>query len=435
MAPQHAIRRTFAAAAALSLSLLVAPALAGAAWTTPADLSATGADAYTPSVAVDDAGDAVFAWRRFDGANDRIEFQTRTAAGVLGVPQRLSRAGQPADSQQVAVDADGDAVFTWLRSDGTHDRVQARALSATGTLSNIRTLSRAGQDAHDPQVAVDEDGDAVITWRRFDGTNTRIQASALSSGGVVTGPATLSDAGEDALHPDVAVTANGDAIITWDRFDGTDDRVQAMTRSAAGVLSVPYTLSDAGGDARASQVDVDAGGDAYVVWERFDGTEFRVQSTILSAAGVQGLVHTISDPGGFAYNAQVAVDDNGDAVIVYDRTAGMVHVVHGVKMSPADTVGTPEALSDDAQTAAIPHVAVDDDGDGVVTWYRFDGFDNRIQAATIAANGVFGAPVTLSDAGERASSDRVAVDADGDAVVAWSRSDGTDELIQYAAGP
>ena len=135
-------------------------------------------------------------------------------------------------------------------------------------------------------------------------------------------------------------------------------------------------------------MDVDAGGDAYVVWERFDGTEFRVQSTILSAAGVQGLVHTISDQGGFAYNPQVAVDDNGDAVIVYDRTAGMVHVVHGVKMSPADTVGTPETLSDDAQTAAIPHVAVDDDGDGVVTWYRFDGFDNRIQAATIAANGV-----------------------------------------------
>jgi len=57
------------------------------------------------------------------------------------------------------------------------------------------------------------------------------------------------------------------------------------------------------------------------------------------------------------------------------------------------------------------------------------------QAATLAFTGQFGAPSTLSDAGEPANSDAVAVDADGDAVVAWSRSDGTDSRIQYSSGP
>ena len=100
---------------------------------------------------------------------------------------------------------------------------------------------RPGRTPAIPQVAVDEDGAAVIAWRRFDGANTRIQAS------------------------------------TWERFDGSNYRVQATTRSSPGVLSVPYTLSDAGGDAHDSQVDLDARGYAYVAWQRFDGTDERIQ--------------------------------------------------------------------------------------------------------------------------------------------------------------
>ena len=33
------------------------------------------------------------------------------------------------------------------------------------------TLAVAGQDALDPQVGVDADGDAVVIWRRLDGAN------------------------------------------------------------------------------------------------------------------------------------------------------------------------------------------------------------------------------------------------------------------------
>jgi hypothetical protein len=90
--------------------------------------------------------------------------------------QTLSEAGQNAQSARVAVDTDGDAVFTWSRSDGTNFRVQARTRSASGALSRpVQTLSSAGEDAKIPQVAVDATGDAVATWRRSDGANQRIQ--------------------------------------------------------------------------------------------------------------------------------------------------------------------------------------------------------------------------------------------------------------------
>lgn len=52
---------------------LMVPTLAGAEWTTPVNLSAAGQSASAPQVAVDAVGDAVVTWQRSDGANQRIQ--------------------------------------------------------------------------------------------------------------------------------------------------------------------------------------------------------------------------------------------------------------------------------------------------------------------------------------------------------------------------
>ena len=51
-------------------------------------------------------------------------------------------------------------------------RVQARFRSKGGVFGPIRTLSTAGQNASDVKIAMNADGDAVITWQ-LDGTNWR----------------------------------------------------------------------------------------------------------------------------------------------------------------------------------------------------------------------------------------------------------------------
>src|SRR4051812_26233345 len=84
------------ATAGVASTFAVAPATALAVWSAPADLSASGQNARGASLAVNDAGDAVFAWRRFDGSDDRIQAQTRSAAGVLGLARTLSASGRPA---------------------------------------------------------------------------------------------------------------------------------------------------------------------------------------------------------------------------------------------------------------------------------------------------------------------------------------------------
>jgi hypothetical protein len=199
-------------------------------------LSDPGQNAFDPQVAVDADGDAVFTWTRFDGTNTRVDARARSVAGTLSAVQALSKSGQNASQPQVAVDAVGDAVLTWERFDGSNpgvccDRVQTRARSAAGSLSSVQALSNAGQSASVPQVAVDADGDAVFTWRRSDGSSPTccrlVEARTRSAAGTLRPFTTLSDQGQDAFFPQVGVDADGDAVVTWQRFDGTNNRVQA----------------------------------------------------------------------------------------------------------------------------------------------------------------------------------------------------------------
>ena len=122
-------------------------------------------------------------------------------------------------------------------------------ISADGVLGTPITLSAKGGDAFDAQIASDTTGDAVAVWQRFDGTNWRVQARTISRSGALGPILTLSAAGEDAHGAQVASDADGDAVAVWQRFDGTKLRAQARTISRSGALGPIRNLSVAGKDA------------------------------------------------------------------------------------------------------------------------------------------------------------------------------------------
>ncbi len=191
------IARTARAVGTAAAVVALAPAAAPASWTEPLLLSGAGRDANSPHVAMDRDGDAVAVWNRVDETFfNRIEARPRTAAGAWGAVQTpLSPGGQHAVEPRVALDGDGDGLIVWVRSDGSNTRIQARTRSRTGALGPVQTLSQADRDAEEPRVAVDDDGDAVVSWIRSDATNTRVQARTRTAAGVWSAVTTLSGAG------------------------------------------------------------------------------------------------------------------------------------------------------------------------------------------------------------------------------------------------
>ena len=286
------------------------------------DISAPGQDAFNPEVAIDTDGDAVITWA---GADGTIHVRERAADGTLSAVQTLSASGSDASSSEVGVDGDGDAVFVWRRQLSTATRVQARARSALdGSLTGVQTLSGENGSASEPEVAVDNDGDAVFAWRRSDGTVQRVETVARTfSTGAVQKLSPAGVAGQDAFQPQVEVDVDGDAVFTWRRFDGADSRIQARARTfSTRALSAVQDLSDAGEDALNPEVAVsrvDADPDAVFTWQRFDGTNTRVQARTRSAAGVLGAVQNVSPAGENGFEPRIGVDQDGVAFATWIR--------------------------------------------------------------------------------------------------------------------
>jgi hypothetical protein len=223
---------------------------------------------------------------------------------AIGTPQFLSPAnvsdaGQDGFEPQVAVDGSGNVVAVWTRSDGTNFRIQSANRTPNGAWSAAQTISDPGQPASTPRVAVDPAGNALAVWTRFDGSKLRVQAAYRPAGGSFAAPVTVSAAGQDATAPAVSMDASGKGIVAWQRFDGSVTtapqcclRVQAAIRStgAGGTFAAVTTLSEAGRDAFEPQVsagpDVDA--NAAICWTRSDGVNLRVQCS--RRRDVQGYV-------------------------------------------------------------------------------------------------------------------------------------------------
>lgn len=433
--PRARSARLFAAFVALGAILV--PATAQANFSSPVYLSETLQNAEEPQVAISGTGVGLGVWERYDGAHFRVQARSRSSSGALGSVQTLSDAGQDAFTPQVAVNPTGTGIIAWTRSDGTNDRIQAVTRSSSGVLGSVRTLSDPGQNAENAQAAIDQNGNAIVVWERHDGTNERIQAVQISSAGVVGSVKTLSPAGGDAFTPQVAVDGNGNAQVVWSRFNSVQgvDKIQAVSVSASGVVGSVQGLSTAPGDAEAPQVGIDANGNAVVVWQHFDGSNERVQGRTRSASGVLGAIKDLSVATSEGFAPQVAVNATGSGLVVWSRFGSACNCdrVQLVPFSSAGAVGTVQTISSSGEDDEEPQVGIAANGNGVAVWESFKGSQEKVLGRTRTASGTLGSLQSLSTSG-LAFSPQVAVNGSGNALAVWTRT-GAFDRIQAAAGP
>jgi pimeloyl-ACP methyl ester carboxylesterase len=273
------------------------------------DLADPALDSFTPQVAIDRAGIATFAWTQSDAATGRLSVRTRSLApgGALGPASDVSAGTRDTAAANVAVDRAGDAVFEWLAFDPAsfHAVVQARSRSRKGDLGPVVDLSDAADDAWDQALAVDGDGDAVFTWWVPTRSGARVEASSLSASGAVGPRRTLSDPADDGYEPQVAIDADGDAAFTWLAFDRDGVRVQARPRSRRGAFGATADLTRPSEDAFSAQVAVTARGDAVFGWSALNGAGYQVQGRSRPAGGGFGPLTVISTIDRDAFEAQV----------------------------------------------------------------------------------------------------------------------------------
>jgi hypothetical protein len=237
----------------------------------------------------------------------------------------------------------------------------------------------------------------------------------------------------DANEAQVAIDGKGNALVVWGRSDGFHGRIQLRRRFASGSLSPVQTLSPAHRGASQPQVALDGNGNALVVWTLWNGNNHVVQLRRRSASGTLGPVQTLSGLGIDAYGPQVAIDLHGNAVVVWTgaEQAGPYRIQLR-RRSASGTLGSIGTLSPGG--AAYPQLAMDVNGNALVVWTHYDGTYDRIQLRRHSTAGSLSAVQTLSPAGGDASGPQVAIDRNRNAVVVWSGVRGIQLRSRSAAG-
>jgi len=405
-----------------------------------ADLSAAAEMAAGPDVAVADDGTATVVWSARSGPEFEVFARRIAADGSRAAAVQLSAPGGDALAPQVAVAPDGTATVVWTRWDGADFRIQERRIGVDGTPEEAtQTLTGSGQDAFDPQVDVSPSGEATVVCKRFDGFHYLVLMRRVAPDGTAeTAAQRLSESGRDAVEPQVAVAADGSATAVWSRFDGTATIVQERWIGPDGTLAADTVgLSAAGANAVQPQIGLAADGGATVIWNRFDGSDWVIQGQHLSLAGApEGPAFALSAAGRSAAEPRLAVDGAGVATAIWERYDGSNFVVQARRAGATGPLGAgPVQLSTGGRDAADPELALSPDGDATVLWSRTDGSNWIVQRRDLAADGTLGSTTNLSAPGRGAGDAVPAWGGDGTLAMVWKRFNGAGDVVQAKTVP
>lgn len=367
----------------------------------------------------------------------------------------------------------GDFVVTWLSygstgTDASYSSIQARRYKGTGVpLSgefqvNSYTTSR----QIDPAIAVAGTGNFVVAWGSTGSSGTdnfySIQGQRYDSTGAPLGAEfQINTYTTNAqFRPKVAIGGNGDFVVVWTSMggsSGTDSywSIEAQRYDGAGTAVGAefqvntYTTSRQ----KLPVVAADPQGNFVVAWSSYGstGTDTNGYCVVArrydgSGAPLGGEFQVNTYTTGTQYNVSMAGDGGGGFVIVWDSTLSSgtdtsSQSIHGQRYDSAGAIVGTEFQVNSYTTGNQFHpvVAARAAGDFVVSWSSLGSSGTDIQSASVQAqrydsNGIaFGSQfqVNTFTTGDEGISEAVALDAQGNFIVAWQASGvsgGTDTL-------
>ncbi|MEV6521009.1 hypothetical protein AB0M43_03590 [Longispora sp. NPDC051575] len=208
----------------------------------------------------------------------------------------------------VALHEDGTAVVVWSEDpDGNgFYNIAVRSVSTAGTVTGTgkANASSAGQQ-FEPAVAADPDGTGfAVVWEDVQtGAQATVRAAGFSSISVKTYEAQVNTTGGQHHRPDVALGAAGNAIVVWDEDTDANGFYQIGLKllTPAGGVKLAQTAANAsgGGQQRAATVAANFNGDFAVAWETDHTGTARAATRSFTAAGTPRTTtdRTVTDDG------------------------------------------------------------------------------------------------------------------------------------------
>ena len=339
-------------------------------------------------------------------------------------------------SPKIVVDTDGNAIAVWSQATDTRDgSIWARRFdSASGSWQTSTRMDNVNRgNAYSPVVAIDTNGNVIVLWTQYDdGTGTLwAKRFDVTSGNwdIATLIQNFTSLGTVGSYH-VRMDTNGNAIAVWSQQNGGGHDIWANRFNITSGNWQSATLIESNtGSAGNPKVAIDTEGNAVVVWGQKTGTQYKVWTNSFDITSNRWLSASMieSDNMGDAEYPEITIDKSGDIIIVWIQCDDLQYNVWSsrfVKNSGYRQV--PVLIGHDNGTAHTSEIAIDKDGNAIVIWdaysklrFRKDIWTNRLDSTT----GRWQANALKMDNLYKVNSPHIVIDNNNNAIAIWQQND------------
>lgn len=404
-------------------------------WSTPVNLSSCGANTTSAKVTFDSMGRIMAVWSEFNGSHYVIQSSSKNVIGSWTTPAQVSSCGFDAFNPQVALDEYGNAIAIWARKNEDNFIIQSATKSFEKPWEqpiNVSLSCLSGQDASFPQIILNPNGGAYAVWQKNNGETNVIEFaswdSELKKWSEVTILSNNHASGLGCTKPRIASNRFGDVFAVW--CNNEKNVVQTALGRNGGNWSKPKALSESGNQVLNAQIAIDLHGNAVAAWTRSNGTDFIVQASSRHKGSKWQKPVNLSMVGQSALLPSLSMNLEGNTVISWQRSNGVHSVVQLATKEPGFNWSLPINLTARDEDATDSQAVIGPSNEVFVAWKISDGENFVIQASTGQLESCFFELVTLSEPFHDAVNPQIAINEIGSTVAVWKRSDGINTVTQ-----
>jgi len=338
----------------------------GTSWGNIEKIETGAGNSYSPQIAIDTNGNALIVWQQRDANNrgDILSSRFNGSKWTSAVP--IETGAFDAQSPQIVIDNNGNALAVWRQHDGTRFNVLANRFDGNSWGSNAELIDSKNTSAQAPQIAIDNNGNAFAIWQQ-----SGIQVNRFD--GTTWGSATSFNDNNLNDDPQIAFDNNGNALAAWITYDSTSKFRVFVSHFDGTNWGEPelFETGDTEKGARSPQIGFDNNGNAFVVWYQEDSnSRFNIWANRYDGTSWTGAELIESNDFGSASRPQIAVDNNGNALVVWSQWDGNRDNVWANRFN-GTSWGEPDLIEiENIGFATGQQISIDTNGNAFAVWYQ-----------------------------------------------------------------
>ncbi len=345
----------------------------GASWGNIEQIEAGAGNSYSPQIAIDTNGNALVVWQQRDANNRGDILASRFNGDSWSSAVPIETGAFDAQSPQITIDNNGNALAVWLQHDGTRFNILANRFDGNSNSwgDNAELIDRKDTSAQAPQIAIDNNGNAFAIWQQ-----SGIQVNRFD--GTTWGSATPFNDNNLSDHPQIAFDNNGNALAAWVSYD-SNLKFRIFVSHFDGInWGDPelFETDDTEKSARSPEIAFDNNGNAFVVWYQEDSnSRFNIWANRFNGTSWAGAELIERDDIGSASRPQIVVDNNGNALVVWSQWDGNRDNVWTNRFN-GTSWGEPELIEiENISFTTGQQIAIDTNGNAFAVWSQ-EGSNN-----------------------------------------------------------